>query len=182
MVKLIVFAVGSAIILFISRYALRHPKSHGFYRTFAWEAILALFLLNVGYWFVKPFAWYQIIAWILLILSLPLIIGGVIMLRRLGKPAETRQDAGLIGFEKTTSLVAEGLYKYIRHPLYSSLLFLAWGIFFKHLSWAGLVLATAATGFLVVTAKIDEKEDIAFFGEQYREYMKKTKMFVPLVY
>ena len=182
MVKLIVFAVGSAIILFISRYALRHPKSHGFYRTFAWEAILALFLLNVEYWFVKPFAWYQIIAWILLILSLPLIIGGVIMLRRLGKPAETRQDAGLIGFEKTTSLVVEGLYKYIRHPLYSSLLFLAWGIFFKHLSWAGLVLAAAATGCVVVTAKIDEKEDIAFFGEQYREHMKKTKMFVPFIY
>ena len=182
MVKLIVFVVASAVILFISRAPLRQPKSHGFYRTFAWEAILALFLLNVEYWFVKPFAWYQIIAWILLVLSLPLIIGGVIMLRRIGKPDETRQDASLIGFEKTTSLVTTGLYKYIRHPFYSSLLFLAWGIFFKQLSWPALVLVAAATGFLVVTAKIEEKEDIAFFGEQYREYMKKTKMFVPLVY
>ena len=47
----------------------RQPRSHGFYRFFAWEAILGLFLLNVDFWFRDPFAWYQIIAWTLLFAS-----------------------------------------------------------------------------------------------------------------
>jgi protein-S-isoprenylcysteine O-methyltransferase Ste14 len=49
--------------------------------------------------------------------------------------------------EKTTILVTTGAYRYIRHPLYSSLLFLAWGIFFKAPSWPGGLLALAATFF-----------------------------------
>ena len=182
MAKLIIFVAASIPILWISLPSLRRPRSHGFYRTFAWEAILALFLLNAEYWFVEPFAWHQIVAWTLLILSLPLIIGGVWLLRQVGRPDEHRQDASLIGVEKTTRLVTEGLYRYIRHPFYSSLLFLAWGISFKHPSWAGLALAATATVLLVITGKVEESEDIVYFGEKYREYMKRTKMFVPFVF
>jgi protein-S-isoprenylcysteine O-methyltransferase Ste14 len=182
MIQAILFAAGSIPILIASRAALRHPKSHGFYRTFAWEAILALFLLNARFWFVDPLSPAQLAAWILLVISLALILGGVVMLRRIGKPDERRQDASLIGLEKTTRLVSQGLYRYIRHPFYSSLLFLAWGIFFKHISWAGLALALAATVLLFVTGKVEEGEDIAYFGEEYRGYMKKTKMFVPFVF
>ena len=54
MFKLFIFAVGSAGIIYISRASLRAPRSHGFYRFFAWELILALFLLNVDVWFQAP--------------------------------------------------------------------------------------------------------------------------------
>jgi protein-S-isoprenylcysteine O-methyltransferase Ste14 len=181
-IQVILFVVASIPILIISRRALAHPNSHGFYRTFAWEAILALFLLNAPFWFVDPFSPTQLLAWALLVISLILIIAGVATLRRAGKPDDQRQDDSLIGVEKTTRLVSVGLYRYIRHPFYSSLLFLAWGTFFKHLSWVGLALAAVATVFLFVTGKVEEREDIAYFGEQYREYMKKTKMFVPFLF
>jgi protein-S-isoprenylcysteine O-methyltransferase Ste14 len=75
-----------------------------------------------------------------------------------------------------------GAYKYIRHPLYSSLLFLAWGVFFKDPSWLGGILALAATIFLVVTAKVEEAEDIRFFGPAYQIYRKQTKMFIPFLF
>jgi protein-S-isoprenylcysteine O-methyltransferase Ste14 len=97
-----------------------------------------------------------------------------------GKPTSTREnDLALLAFEKTTTLVTDGIYKYIRHPLYSSLLLLTWGIFFKLPSPLAAGLSGVATLFLVLTAKADEDECMRFFGAQYMEYMKNSKMFIP---
>jgi hypothetical protein len=42
MFKLIAFVVLSVGLIYISRGSLRAPHSHGFYRFFAWEFIVAL--------------------------------------------------------------------------------------------------------------------------------------------
>ncbi len=183
MLNLIAFLIVSAGLIYISRASLRAPRSHGFYRFFAWECILALFLLNIDVWFQTPLAWHQLISWLLLILCLVPLILGVRTLRSRGQP--TAQRAGepqLLAFEKTSSLVTSGIYHYVRHPLYSSLLFLTWGIYFKALTWPGLILAVAATVLLFDTAKADEAECLRFFGTPYQEYMKQSKRFVPFVF
>ena len=74
----------------------------------------------------------------------------------------------LLCFEKTTQLVTTGAFKYIRHPLYSSLLLLAWGVFFKRPSWVGAGVALGATAFLLATAKVEELENIRYFGATYQ--------------
>lgn len=79
-------------------------------------------------------------------------------------------------------LVEVGAHKYIRHPLYSSLLFLSWGIFFKALSLQVGFLAILTTIFLVATAKVEERENIRFFGSADQAYIKRTKMFVPFLF
>ena len=76
----------------------------------------------------------------------------------------------------------EGSYRYIRHPLYSSLLFLAWGIFFKAPSGLGIFILLAASLALFATARVDEEENIRYFGEEYLEYMRNTKMFIPFLF
>ena len=183
MLQLILFLVASAGIIYVSRTSLRTPRSHGFYRFFAWEFILILILLNLEKWFHNPFSMHQIISWFMLFVSLFLVVHGVYLLRTIGKPDDRRgEDGATIGFEKTTTLVMVGAYKYIRHPLYSSLLFLAWGVFFKDPSWLGGILTLAATTFLVVTAKVEEAEDIRFFGPAYQIYRKQTKMFIPFLF
>jgi protein-S-isoprenylcysteine O-methyltransferase Ste14 len=182
LVKVVVFLAATAGLGYMSRASLLAPRSHGFYRFFAWEVILALILLNVDLWFYDPFSWHQIISWCLLLASLFLVLHGVHLLRRIGKPDSHRDDAPLIGFERTTVLVTVGAYRYIRHPLYSSLLFLAWGVFFKAPSWIGGLLASVATLLLVATAQEEEAEDIRFFGPAYEEYRKQTKMFIPFVF
>ena len=180
--KVIMFAVGSMILIYISRASLRQSRSHGFYRFFAWETILILFLLNVDFWFRDPFAWHQIISWTLLFASLVPLAFGISALRARGKPANVREgDPSLLAFEKTTKLVTTGIYHHIRHPLYSSLLLLAWGIFLKLPSWPGLAITAVATTFLFATAQADENECIQFFGEEYRAYMKQTKRFIPFL-
>ena len=39
----IVFSFLTLLLIYISRASLHSPRSHGFYRFFAWEFILALF-------------------------------------------------------------------------------------------------------------------------------------------
>jgi protein-S-isoprenylcysteine O-methyltransferase Ste14 len=124
-----------------------------------------------------------LISWLLLMLCLVPLILGVHTLRSRGQPVAQREaEPQLLAFEKTSSLVTSGIYHYIRHPLYSSLLLLTWGIFFKALMWPGLFLAIAATLLLFATAKADEAECLRFFGTPYQEYMKQSKRFVPFVF
>ena len=168
-----IFVVASAGIVRLSWGSLRSPRSHGFYRFFAWEIILGLFMVNLRSWFVNPFAWYQIISWILLVVCLIPIVYGVFLLRTVGKPTDQ--------LEATTHLVTKGIYQSIRHPLYASLIYLAWGIFFKSPSLLGICLASVSTGFLYATARADESECLVKFGDDYARYMKKKKMFIPFV-
>jgi protein-S-isoprenylcysteine O-methyltransferase Ste14 len=104
------------------------------------------------------------------------------LLRQLGKPDSQRADESLVGLEMTTTLVTVGAYRYIRHPLYSSLLLLAWGVYLKMPSLTGGLLAVLSTLLLVATARVEEAEDVRFFGPAYEVYRKQTKMFVPYVF
>ncbi len=181
-IKLGIFLILSISLVYISRASLLVPRSHGFYRFFAWECILGLFLLNVDAWFHNPFSLTQLFSWLFLSVSAFLVLHSVYLLHHFGSLDSERQDVPLIGIEKTTRLVTKGAYRYIRHPLYSSLLFLAWGIFFKDSMLASAILAIAATLFLVATAKADEVASLRFFGPSYQEYIERTKMFIPFFF
>ena len=133
-IQWIIFIAGTIVIVWVSRPSLRDIQSHGFYRFFAWEIILIMFAMNIRYWIKDPFSIRQVIAWTLLIISLILIFQGVKLFRQEGRIDQDRDDPSLVSIEKTTELVTVGVYRYIRHPFYSSLLFLTWGIFFKQIS------------------------------------------------
>jgi protein-S-isoprenylcysteine O-methyltransferase Ste14 len=180
--KVLLFMLGTIAITYISHRSLFSPNSHGFYRFFAWETLLIMFVHNLGGWFLDPLAWHQLVSWILLIVSLGLVILGVRLLSEVGTLDTYRNDPALLGMEKTSRLVTVGLYRYIRHPLYSSLLFLGWGIFFKSPSWLDAGLALLCTIFLTATARVEEHENIQYFGNDYVEYMQRSKMFIPYIF
>jgi len=183
MVKWIITIFLAAVITIISRASLLKPRSHGFWRFFAWELILVLITVNLDFWFVDPLSWNQIIAWLLLITSLIPLFFGVHSLLYRGKPAAHREgEPQLMAFEKTTTLVTTGIYHYIRHPLYSSLLLLTWGAFFKSPSWLSGGLAFAASLCLLLTAQADEKECLRYFGVRYQEYMDHSHRFLPFIF
>ena len=156
-------------------------RSHGFYRFFAWIGLLALVLVNIDYWFVEPFSSRQVVSWIFLLISLIIVIWGTVSLKK-GKAGGQRNDALLIGIEKTTELITAGAYRYIRHPMYSSFLFGAWGICIKHYSWLSLMFTCMTTLFAIVTAKREEIENVRYFGNAYRDYIKQTRMFIPFIF
>jgi protein-S-isoprenylcysteine O-methyltransferase Ste14 len=183
MIRLIVFAVCSACLIYVSRVSLLVPRSHGFYRFLAMEFILVLVLVNVDRWFHEPFSAHQIVSWVFLAASIVLVTHGFYLLHVVGRPDNTREEeVPLLGIEKTTSLVTVGAYKYIRHPIYGSAFYGTVGVFFKDPSWIGIILALAAITLLVMTAKVEEAECTRYFGPPYRAYVKRTKMFVPFLF
>jgi protein-S-isoprenylcysteine O-methyltransferase Ste14 len=101
------------------------------------------------------------------------VITGYLLLKRKGKPDSN--------FENTSLLVQSGIYGYIRHPLYLSIFLLGTGIMLKNPAPVQLVLGVINLLAVYITARIEEKEMIAKFGAEYIEYMKKTKMFIPLI-
>ena len=184
MTELIAFAIGTAVLVWLSRKPLSTPGRHGFYRFFAWEAILGLVVLNHKEWGEQPFSPHQIASWVLMLTSIFLVISAVRLLKgkghkNKGQANTERDDAALYEFEKTTQLVTSGIFGYIRHPMYASLLALAWGVYFQDPSWPGAALAGIASLSLVLTAKADEHECLSYFGAPYAAYMQRTRRFIP---
>lgn len=177
------FAVGSSALVGISWRAMGNPRAHGFYRFFAWEAMLALLVLNAPVWFEDRYALHQEISWVLLFASLTVLLLGLYQLRRDGRPnLQARTEAELFAFERTSRLVTGGIYRFIRHPLFCSLLLLAWGIACKRPGVTSFALAALASVLLYLAARRDEAECIAFFGDAYRQYMRRSRMFVPFLF
>lgn len=179
--KVIFFIALSLPVIFLSKQSLFEPRSHGFTRFFSWECIIVLFVINYEHWFKEPFSPKQVVSWLLLIISAWLVTEAAFRLRRARKQGIVRVDEKLFRFEKTTELVTSGIFRYIRHPMYSSLLLLAWGIWLKQPLAATLPVALLASWLLWLTAKRDERECLAYFGDSYREYMTRTKRFVPFI-
>ena len=179
---LIIFAILSLPVIILSWRTIFNIRSHGFPRFISWECIIWLFANNYLYWFKEPLKLNQIFSWILLFISAYLVISGVILMRKFGKAGKSRNEDTLYQFEQTTELVDSGIFKYIRHPLYSSLIFLTWGIFFKNPGLHLMLISIVSTLFLYITAIFDEKECIHFFGNKYINYMKRSKMFIPFIF
>jgi protein-S-isoprenylcysteine O-methyltransferase Ste14 len=170
----IVLASGTVILVFISWFiSIKDKRYHGIARFFSFESIFILFLLNWRLWFRNPFSWNQLIAWILLFSSIYPVVAGYLLLKRKGKSEKTP--------ENTTILIKSGIYHYIRHPLYCSLLLLGTGIMFKDPGSFQLIAGSVNIIALFFTAKIEEKEMLVRFGNQYADYMKETKMFIPFI-
>ena len=180
-IRLVLFIATTVVVTFISRRTILNFRSHGFYRFLAWEAIAALIIWNLPYWFSEPFSTKQFISWILLLASLFVLWQGVSQLRE-AKRSNSRSASELYAFERTSELVISGIYHYIRHPLYASLMYLAWGAFLKDISWISVILILVASVTLFTTARADENECIQYFGDQYKIYMKGTKRFIPFVF
>ena len=171
--NLALFLLASVPILVLSWPSLRRPRSHGFFRFFAFESLLGLALLNLGVWFHQPWSGLQVVSWLFLLASAFLALHAFALLRKLGRPT------GAI--ETTTVLVTSGAYRYIRHPLYASLLYFGWGVFFKDPSMGSSILVGLASISLFLTAKAEETGNLAKFGAEYTALMARTKMFVPLL-
>lgn len=171
MIKIVLFLVLSLLLLF---FTLRRPHRHRFFRFFAFESLLGLVVLNADVWFRDPGSPHQLVSWFLLIGSFLLAWHGFRMLRILGRPEDD--------LENTTQLVTAGAYRYIRHPLYGSLLLLGSGAFLKSPSVNGLILLAVLCVFAYGTGRVEEMDNLKRFGQSYADYMKTTKMFIPFIF
>lgn len=82
----------------------------------------------------------------------------------------------------TGSLVKTGVYRYIRHPQYTGLLLLSFGMIAEWATLPTLILFPVMVWMYVRLAKKEEADMLAEFGDGYRAYMNETKMFIPFIF
>ena len=181
-IQVVIFFPGTIFLIFFSKKSFQSFKVHGFYRFFVFEFVLVLVLLNIPHWLTNPFSPQQIFSWILLSVSIYLLFQSISFLKKIGGSKKREKNSANFNFENTVNLVSDGVYRYIRHPMYSSLLFLCFGTLLKNINVLTILLTVIVVLFLILTAKVEEKENINFFGNSYLEYMKETKMFVPCIF
>jgi protein-S-isoprenylcysteine O-methyltransferase Ste14 len=172
--QVLLFVVLSAVAVAASLHAWRTRLEYGLFRFFGFEFLTLLIVWNASRWFRDPLSIRQIVSWIIIAASTALAAHGARLLRSEGK-AQRRV------IEDTETVVEVGVYRFIRHPLYASLLFFGWAVFLKGPDLLSAALAVAATTFWVGTARYEERFNIDRFGVAYSEYVKRTKMFVPFL-
>ena len=77
------------------------------------------------------------------------------------------------------SLVTNGLYRWVRHPLYTGGYLLIWLTPVMTLNL--LTLFSMLSIYLVLGAKLEEKRLIQAFGDAYRDYQAEVPMLVPRI-
>ena len=81
-----------------------------------------------------------------------------------------------IFWEKTYrgQLVTTGIFQYIRHPHYTSLLIIGFGLALFFYSLAALLIAVIAVPIMIWSILDEEKLLIKQYGDDYKKYMKKV--------
>lgn len=178
----VLMLLGTIFFVSISRHAIVDPRCHGFYRFFAFEATLALVAIESRFWFSRKWSLPEVVSLLLLGGSAVLALHGYRILVRKGRPNGDGADARTFTFENTTVLVTGGAYRFIRHPMYSALLLLAWAMAIKDPTALRLTLAGLVSALIVAAAVVEEGENLSRFGSAYRAYMLRTRRFVPFLF
>jgi protein-S-isoprenylcysteine O-methyltransferase Ste14 len=118
--------------------------------------------------------------WVILTLTIQLlaVMVAIIVLRQTG----IRSFIGIrqLFLPEDTSpprLVTSGLYRYVRHPIYTAGLILIWLI--PILTWNLLALNLGLTAYTFIGAYFEERKLLREFGDSYAEYREHTPMLIP---
>ena len=76
---------------------------------------------------------------------------------------------------EANSIVAKGIYRFIRHPIYVGIVFTHFGLFFACGSIFGIIYTFSLIIPLnIIRAQLEEKALLSKFGERYRTYHDST--------
>ena len=114
-------------------------------------------------------------------IGLALIVGGLIVrvwaIVELGAYFDNR-----VHIQKNHQLIETGPYRYVRHGSYTGVYMLALGIAVYLSAWLGLVVSALVLGWAYRYRIIKEEQTlIDHFGDDYRAYMRKTRMLIPFI-
>lgn len=141
---------------------------------------LGMFLLPLIYsvtdWLA--FADYHLPLWLGWV-GVVLLIGALILFALSHRDLQSNWSPSLEIYASHT-LITNGIYRYIRHPMYASQwVWVIAQILLLHNWIAGPINLLVFIPFYFLRVRAEEKMMLATFGEQYRAYMQKTGGVVP---
>lgn len=80
----------------------------------------------------------------------------------------------LLGLEAEQGFEKDGLHQYTRHPLYTGVLFLLWGVFIGYPYKNNLISAICFTIYFMIGIFFLERKLVAAYGEEYKEYRRRV--------
>ena len=69
------------------------------------------------------------------------------------------------------------LHRYVRHPWYTLILVMLWT---RNIHVAQLVAYSLVTLYFVIGSRLEEKKLIIYYGDAYKQYMKKVPGLIPI--
>jgi protein-S-isoprenylcysteine O-methyltransferase Ste14 len=81
--------------------------------------------------------------------------------------------------EKSLPLVKGSLYRYVRHPIYTTTFIFIWLV--PQMSWNTMALNIGVTVYTLIGALFEERKLIREFGEDYKNYRKNTPFIIPFL-
>ncbi|MFX1518129.1 MAG: methyltransferase family protein [Promethearchaeota archaeon] len=112
-----------------------------------------------------------------------MIIGSIIMLSSRYQLNKHSYGGGSLSEEKEQTLLTQGMFKYIRHPIYAGGLVITIGL---ELAFRSLIILSLHTLiFLVIFRDRMQREETVLlnkFGNKYQEYINRTKRLIPFIY
>jgi len=79
-------------------------------------------------------------------------------------------------------LVTNGIYRYVRNPISLAVLIYDPGIPLIFSSFYGFLIMLSLIPLILYRTEIEERMLIQKFGDEYRDYMKKTRKLIPFLY
>jgi protein-S-isoprenylcysteine O-methyltransferase Ste14 len=140
-----------------------------------WGIFLALIAFSIVW---QPTFWESSLASWRLALSTMLFVGASALswtsARTLGR--QWRLDAGL---NVDHALITSGPYRFVRHPIYTSMLFLLWamGFLFTRLPWLGLATLLAMIG-TEIRVRVEDGLLASRFGKQFEDYKRSVPAYL----
>lgn len=115
------------------------------------------------------------------------LVGGYL---RMKARVQLRKKAGFDNLVSTSrlqiveghTLVKDGLYQHIRHPLYLGEILRNFGIVSIFSSGYGMLFIMIGAILLLFRINAEEEMLIEVFGSEYEDYKRKTKRLIPYVY
>ena len=83
---------------------------------------------------------------------------------------------------KSESLIRSGPYKWIRNPMYLSIILFYFPIVVQHLTWINGTVFFILVTVLVLKMRMEEHFLEALFDQEYLEYKSNSKRLIPYIY
>ncbi|MCX6653718.1 MAG: isoprenylcysteine carboxylmethyltransferase family protein [Candidatus Bathyarchaeota archaeon] len=114
-------------------------------------------------------------------LGLALFVGGTI-LRQVGKRTLGRYYSYGLRTLQDQKIIQHGVYKYVRHPITLAALIYTPAIPLVLSSVYGFLVMLGIVPLFIYRIGIEEKMLIEKFGDEYLQYMKRTKKLISFIY